>query len=67
VNGYTTILGNLNISNSAADPQSPMGPSQNGFWGPGNHIAKNVNYQGNPGLWYAPDYWLTVDGTQNFS
>jgi hypothetical protein len=67
VNGYTTILGNLNIMNSAGDTNSPMGAVQNGFWGAGNHIAKNLTYQGNPGPFYTDGSNLTVDGTQNFA
>jgi hypothetical protein len=51
MNGYTTILGNLNISNSAGDPNSPMGGTQNGFWGPGNRIAKNLNLINSPGFY----------------
>jgi hypothetical protein len=65
VNGYTTILGNLNISNSAGN-SDPRTANQNGFWGPGNHVAKNLNYQGNAGLWFGPDYYVTIDGSQTF-
>src|SRR5262249_10145707 len=48
VNGGTTILNNLSITNSAGDPD-PSTFNGNGLWGAdwGNYIGGNFNYTGN--------------------